>query len=157
MIPKQLRIDVIKINSTQIGAMYLIIITYNFSRLNLEDCFISSVTTWGFRMYPTRTHMQKATIGINTLFARKSKNSKNDMFNGFICDQIPNPSVDGKATIILNSVTKIVPNKREVLNLSLTIETIVSIIEIEEVIAANKTSKKNNVPTSYPIGIWLNK
>ena len=49
------------------------------------------------------------------------------------------------------NVTTTVVTTRFQWNLSLTIETTVSMREMEEVIAAKKTSRKNSVPTTPPI------
>ena len=157
MIPKTLKIELNNINRIKIGAIYLIIKINSFSRLNSDELLISSIILSSFRIYPANKHVHSATIGINILFDRKSKNSKNNIFSGFIFDKIPNPRVDGNATIILKTTTMRIDLKRVVLNRSDKIDTIVSIIEIDDVIAANKTNTKKRVPIKFPIGICENR
>ena len=75
MIPSALNTELNKINSTSIGATYLINTIYSFLLLNfcVEDS-TSSVIVSGFTIKPTNTQVRNATIGIRTLLDIKSKN-----------------------------------------------------------------------------------
>ena len=46
----------------KIGAKYLIITTNNFSLLNLDDSFTSSIRICGLMIYPINTQVKNATI-----------------------------------------------------------------------------------------------
>ena len=59
------------------GAIYLIMITNNFSRLNGPFNFTSSEMTEGFTTNPIKIHVKNATIGIRILLLIKSKKSRN--------------------------------------------------------------------------------
>ena len=77
MIPSALNTELNKINSTSIGATYLINTIYSFLLLNfcVED-YTSSVIVSGFTIKPTNTQVRNATIGIRTLLDIKSKKSR---------------------------------------------------------------------------------
>lgn len=129
----------------------------SFSPLNVPSVtFTSSATTSGFNINPTSTQVKNAAIGIITLLLIKSNESRMDMFRNVICPQIPNPSDEGIPIINAIIVIKIHANLRLQLNLSLKMDTIVSIKEIDEVSAAKNTNIKNAVPTKLPIGMLLN-
>ena len=75
MIPSAFNTELNKINSTSIGATYLINTIYSFLLLNFCDS-TSSVIVSGFTIKPTNTQVRNATIGIRTLLDIKSKKSR---------------------------------------------------------------------------------
>lgn len=85
---------------------------------------------------PTKIQVKNARIGINMLLLRKSNASRIDKLRNVMSLQIPNPKEDGIPIINAITVTIIQVNLRLQWNLSLKIETIVSISEMEEVSAA---------------------
>lgn len=90
------------------------------------------------------------------LLLRKSNASRIDKLRNVMSLQIPNPKEDGIPIINAITVTIIQVNLRLQWNLSLKIETIVSISEMEEVSAAKNTKIKKSVPIARPIGMLLN-
>ena len=90
------------------------------------------------------------------LLLRKSNASRIDKLRNVMSLQIPNPKEDGIPIINAITVTIIQVNLRLQWNLSLKIETIVSISEMEEVSAAKNTRIKKRVPIAPPIGMLLN-
>ena len=129
--------ELTRIAIKQIGAIHLIITTNNFSPLNVpSELFTSSITTFGLMTNPTKIQVKNARIGINMLLLRKSNASRIDKLRNVMSLQIPNPKEDGIPIINAITVTIIQVNLRLQWNLSLKIETIVSISEMEEVSAA---------------------
>ena len=80
----------------------------------------------------------------------KSKKSRKLKPRSLKSPQIPLPSDDGIPKSTEPTNTKIQVNLRPQPNLSLKIETTVSIREIDDVSAAKSTSKKNATPTKVP-------
>ena len=134
------------------------IITINsFSPLNvLSELFTSSITAFGLMTNPTKIQVKNARIGISTLLLIKSKVSKIEKLRNVISLQTPNPKEEGIPIINAIAVTTRQVNLRLQWNLSLKIETIVSISEMEDVNAAKNTKIKNSVPIAPPIGMLLN-
>ena len=124
----------------------MIITTNNFSPLNVpSELFTSSITTFGLMTNPTKIQVKNARIGINMLLLRKSNASRIDKLRNVMSLQIPNPKEDGIPIINAITVTIIQVNLRLQWNLSLKIETIVSISEMEEVSAAKNTRIKRKI------------
>ena len=100
--------------------------------------------------------VKNATIGIIILLLIKSKKSKNCKPKILTSAHIPLPSEEGspKAKLNKNTIKQVI--LRFHLNLSQTMDTMVSIKEIDEVNAANKTKTKKTQPTISPNGILLN-
>ena len=141
----------------QIGAIHFIIIVKSVLLLNLApSAQASSKIVFGLMKKPTKIQVIRATIGISTLLLMKSHASRMDMPSGLMKSQTPKPREDGIPINITYTKTMIQVILRPHLNLSIKIETIVSISEIEEVNAAKKTSRKKMAPRISPIGILLN-
>lgn len=106
--PSALRIEETKMIIRQMGAIYFIIMTNNFSRLNGPFNFTSSITIVGLEMYPIKIQVRNATIGIKILLLIKSKNVRKSIPNGIICPKTPNPKEDGIANEKENKVITII-------------------------------------------------
>ena len=117
---------------------------------------ISSISDFGFNIYPTNIHVRKAVIGISTLLLTKSKKSRNERFIIVISLQRPNPNDDGRPKIIHPINTNMHVSLLSSLNLSQNTDTTVSIREIDEVRAAKRTNTKNSKPKISPPNISPN-
>lgn len=147
-----------KIPRMKTGAIHLIITVNNFSLLKVPSvAFTSSTIAFGLITKPMITQVKNATIGIITLLLTKSKKVRmSSNPNGFMWLQILKPKADGIPTINVNPVTIMQAVFLPSFVLSMTIDTIVSINEMEDVSAAKNTSKKKIAPIKPPIGISLN-
>ena len=135
----------------------MIITTNNFSLLNVPSVSLtSSMIVAGLITKPTRIHVKIAMIGIITLFVTKSNASRIAIPSGWMWLHTPFPSDEGIPTTKVKSVTATQAGVLSIPVLSLTIETTVSISEIEDVSAAKNTNTKNTYPRRPPIGILLN-
>lgn len=96
MICNASKIEAMEMKAKSTGAIYLIIMTYNFLLLNFgaEDS-TSSIISFGFTINPTKTQVKIATTGIKILLEIKSKISSMLLSPIETPLQIPNPREDG--------------------------------------------------------------
>lgn len=141
----------------QIGATYLIITLNKPFLLKASPLRVtSSVIAFGLITQPIRIQVKNATIGIRILLLKKSKNVRISIPKILKSDQIPFPSDDGIPINKQSPITIRQPTHLFTWNLSISEETIASIIEMALVIAAKNTRIKNNRATTSPPGIWSN-
>ena len=138
------------ITSIQTGETYLIITLYNLSRANFSPFFvISLVTVFVPTIQPISKQVQNATIGIKILLEIKSKKVRKSIPRSLIFDQIPFPNEDGIPRRTATPNTMRIAGNLLILNLSVIIDTIASIREMELVIAAKNTRMKKSIPILY--------
>ena len=156
-IPSALATELARISTRKIGAIHLMITVNIFSDLNVTfpSC-TSSTIDFGFMINPTKMQVKNATIGISTLLLMKSIISRTDIPIQLMKPNGPNPREEGIPMINARIKTKIQDFRRVQFNLSMIMETIVSINEIADVSAAKNTRIKNKVPITLPNLILLN-